>query len=345
VRRVVDRETHIGETVIDVSGFVVAPGFVDLHCHVREPGFEDAETIATGTRAAAAGGFTTVCALADTRPSTDTGSDVEALLTQALRDAVVRVLPIGTTTKQREGKELSEMADMAEVGAVAFSDDGRSVRSASLMRHALEYSLLVERPISSHAEDADLAADPRFDRNSARVAHRAELNDLVAKRVGAMGTGEPPCAAYSFARFTLDRARGALRGPDGAELPLRTKSFALLRLLLESAGRLLDRDTIMRAIWPDGATTRLAQFGDALAGLEVGPVRQREIGDLARVVVALGDADLAGIVVTDTVPVSPLSKPDKLTVLPVSGLLAETIMNVFADDSVSAIFAGENQLF
>jgi dihydroorotase len=155
--RIVDGDSHNGETVIDVSGFVVAPGFVDLHCHLREPGFEDAETIATGTRAAAAGGFTTVCALADTRPSTDTGSDVEALLTQALRDAVVRVLPIGTTSKQREGRELSEMADMAEVGAVAFSDDGRAVRSASLMRHALEYSLLVERPISSHAQDPDLA--------------------------------------------------------------------------------------------------------------------------------------------------------------------------------------------
>jgi dihydroorotase len=155
--RFVERMTHNGETVIDVAGFVVAPGFVDLHCHLREPGFEDAETIATGTRAAAAGGFTTVCALADTRPSTDTGSDVEALLTQALRDAVVRVLPLGTTTKLREGLELSEMADMADVGAVAFSDDGRAIRSASLMRHALEYSLLVERPISSHAQDPELA--------------------------------------------------------------------------------------------------------------------------------------------------------------------------------------------
>jgi dihydroorotase len=144
------------ETVIDVSGYLVAPGFVDLHCHLREPGFEDAETIATGTHAAAAGGFTTLCALADTRPSTDTGSDVESLLALAKREALVRVLPVGTITKQRNGEELSEMADMAGVGAVAFSDDGRAVRSASLMRHALEYSLLVERPISSHAEDSDL---------------------------------------------------------------------------------------------------------------------------------------------------------------------------------------------
>jgi len=155
--RLVDRATPNGDTtVIDVSGYVVAPGFVDLHCHLREPGYEDTETIATGTRAAAAGGFTTVCALADTQPSIDTGSDVESLLTQARRDAMVRVLPVGTTTKQRNGAELSEMADMADVGAVAFSDDGRAVRSASLMRHALEYSLLVERPISSHAQDPDL---------------------------------------------------------------------------------------------------------------------------------------------------------------------------------------------
>ncbi len=155
--RLVDRATPNGDTtVIDVSGYVVAPGFVDLHCHLREPGYEDTETIATGTRAAAAGGFTTLCALADTRPSIDTGSDVESLLTQARRDAMVRVLPVGTTTKQRDGAELSEMADMADAGAVAFSDDGRAVRSASLMRHALEYSLLVERPISSHAQDPDL---------------------------------------------------------------------------------------------------------------------------------------------------------------------------------------------
>lgn len=154
--RVVERAEPNGETVIDVSGFVVAPGFVDLHCHLREPGYEDKETILTGTRAAAAGGFTTLCATSDTRPSIDTGSDVEALLTQARRDAAVRVLPTGTTTKRREGQELSEMSDMAAVGAVAFSDAGRSVRSSSLMRHALEYSLLVEQPIGTHAQDPDL---------------------------------------------------------------------------------------------------------------------------------------------------------------------------------------------
>jgi dihydroorotase len=154
--KIVERRGATPESEIDISGYVAAPGFVDLHCHLREPGFEDAETIASGTRAAAAGGFTTLCALADTRPSPDTGSDVESLLRLAHRDALVRVLPVGTTTKQRAGDELSEMVDMADAGAVAFSDDGRAVRSASLMRHALEYSLLTNRPICSHAQDPDL---------------------------------------------------------------------------------------------------------------------------------------------------------------------------------------------
>ena len=154
--RIADSATSREETVIDASGYIVAPGFVDLHCHLREPGFEDAETIASGTRAAAAGGFTTLCAMADTLPTTDTGSNVESLLTHSRRDAVVRVLPVGTTPKQRQSQELSEMADMADAGAIAFSDSDRAVSKANLMRHALEYSLLVEKPIASHAEEADL---------------------------------------------------------------------------------------------------------------------------------------------------------------------------------------------
>jgi dihydroorotase len=99
-----------------------------------------------------------VCAVPDTQPAIDTGSDVEALLTQARRDALVRVVPLGTISKRRDGQELSEMVDMAEAGAVAFSDDGRAVRSSGLMRHALEYSLLVDRPIATYAVDPDLAA-------------------------------------------------------------------------------------------------------------------------------------------------------------------------------------------
>jgi dihydroorotase len=145
-----------GDHIIDVSGLVVAPGFVDLHCHLREPGFEDKETIATGTRAAAAGGFTTVCAMPNTNPTIDTASDVEWVVGAARRQGVVRVLPIGTITRGEKGLELSEMADMANAGAVAFSDDGQPVKNARLMRNALAYSRVTGRPIVDHAEDADL---------------------------------------------------------------------------------------------------------------------------------------------------------------------------------------------
>ncbi|HLZ29710.1 MAG TPA: dihydroorotase [Chloroflexota bacterium] len=226
--RLVERLAPNGEAVIDVSGFVVAPGFVDLHCHLREPGFEDAETIATGTRAAAAGGFTTVCALADTRPSTDTGSDVEALLTQALRDAVVRVLPLGTTTKQRAGQELSEMADMAAAGAVAFSDDGRAIRSASLMRHALEYSLLVERPISSHAQDADLA--------EGGVMHEGPLATVLGLK-GIPREAEEIAVArdLALARLTGGRLHLAHLSTAGAVDQVRRAKAAGVRVTAEVA--------------------------------------------------------------------------------------------------------------
>jgi dihydroorotase len=147
-----------GEQIVDLGPrLVVAPGFVDLHTHLREPGQEDKETIATGTRAAAAGGFTTLCAMPNTEPTVDTSSDVAAMLEIARRDAVVRVLPFGTVTKRQRGEELSELGDLAAAGAVAFSDDGHPVANARLMRHALEYSRLVERPIVNHPEDLDLA--------------------------------------------------------------------------------------------------------------------------------------------------------------------------------------------
>ena len=145
-----------GERAIDARGLVVAPGFMDLHCHLREPGFEHKETIATGTRAAAAGGFTTVCCMPNTNPTLDTASDVEWVLAATERAAVVRVLPIGTITKGQQGCELSEMVDMAAAGAVAFSDDGQPVSSSRLMRNALAYSRLAGRPIVDHCEDADL---------------------------------------------------------------------------------------------------------------------------------------------------------------------------------------------
>ncbi len=147
-----------GEAVYDAAGLIVAPGFVDLHCHLREPGLEDSETVATGTAAAAAGGFTSVCAMPDTAPTPDSGATVGALLRLIGRDAIVRVHPLGALTRGQQGSELAEMADMVAAGAVAFSDEPRHVARADVMRRALEYSVLTARPVSEHAEDAGLAA-------------------------------------------------------------------------------------------------------------------------------------------------------------------------------------------
>lgn len=142
--------------VIEAPGCIVSPGFVDLHCHLREPGQEDKETIATGTRAAARGGFTTICPMANTTPPVDTRSVAEYVLTTARAVGVVRVLPIAAVTKKLAGQELTEMGDLVEAGVVAFSDDGKPIVNGRVMRSALEYSRMFDRPIIPHEEDPDL---------------------------------------------------------------------------------------------------------------------------------------------------------------------------------------------
>ena len=143
--------------VIEATGQIVCPGFIDLHCHLREPGYEAKETIATGTAAAAAGGFTIVCCMPNTLPVLDTAPVLEALARTVAAQGDVRVHPIAAITRDQAGRELVEMAELTEAGAVGFSDDGACLTDSGVMRRALEYSLLVRRPIIQHAEDPALS--------------------------------------------------------------------------------------------------------------------------------------------------------------------------------------------
>ncbi len=146
-----------GSTIVPASGLVVCPGFIDLHCHLREPGFEYKETIATGTKAAARGGFTTVCCMPNTEPPIDNAAVIDFIQRRSQTEGVVRVFPVGCVTKGRAGKELAEMQELASAGAVAFSDDGDPVYDPNLMRLALSYSLDLGVPITNHCEDFALS--------------------------------------------------------------------------------------------------------------------------------------------------------------------------------------------
>lgn len=148
-----------GCDVIDASGMIVAPGLVDMHVHLREPGFEYKETIATGVAAARAGGFTSVCCMPNTNPVNDSRSITEFILSQAAKEASANVFPIGAITKGSKGEELAEMGELRDAGCVAVSDDGRPVMSASMMRRAMEYSRIFDIPVISHCEDINLASN------------------------------------------------------------------------------------------------------------------------------------------------------------------------------------------
>ncbi|MDF2928943.1 MAG: pyrC 2, partial [Anaerospora sp.] len=144
---------------MDAAGLVVAPGLIDMHVHLRDPGLEAKEDVASGTRAGAAGGFTSIACMPNTKPVIDNSILVEGLKQRAQSEGVINLKVIGAVSKGQEGKELAEIGDMAAAGAVAFSDDGRYVHSAGLLRTALEYTNMFDKVIISHAEDESLAGE------------------------------------------------------------------------------------------------------------------------------------------------------------------------------------------
>jgi dihydroorotase len=152
-------DARVGEDQqhLDGGGLLCLPGLIDLHAHLREPGFEDSETVATGARAALRGGFTTICAMANTVPAIDSPGLVAELIARGRDARAARVLPVAAITRGRKGTELADLVELAAAGAVAFSDDGDPVRDAHLFRTALEYARATGKPLLEHAMDAALA--------------------------------------------------------------------------------------------------------------------------------------------------------------------------------------------
>lgn len=147
-----------GAEIFDASGFLVAPGFIDLHVHLREPGQEHKETIASGCAAAAAGGWTSVCPMPNTNPVNDNAAITRYMIEQAEHAGQANVFPIGAITKSSDGAELAEMGEMKAAGAVAVSDDGRPVPNAGIMRRAMQYAKDFDLPVIDHCEDKSLSA-------------------------------------------------------------------------------------------------------------------------------------------------------------------------------------------
>jgi dihydroorotase len=158
IREIGEALPGAGAEEFEASGLIVAPGFIDMHVHLREPGFEHAETIETGSRAAAAGGFTSICCMPNTDPVNDKPTVTSYIIERARRFATVNVYPIGAITKNSAGQELSAIASMKQAGIVAISDDGKPVMNARVVRRAMEFAHALDIPLIEHCEDLHLSA-------------------------------------------------------------------------------------------------------------------------------------------------------------------------------------------
>jgi dihydroorotase len=188
-----------GAEIFDASGMIVAPGFIDMHVHLREPGFEHAETIESGSRAAAAGGFTSICSMPNTKPINDSATVTSYIVETARRKAVVNVFPIGAITKGSAGEELAAIGAMQAAGAVAISDDGRPVMNSRVMRRAMEFARSYQIPVIDHCEDLNLSAGG--DMNEGLPSVRLGLRGIPTASEDVMVARDLVLAELTGARF------------------------------------------------------------------------------------------------------------------------------------------------
>jgi dihydroorotase len=271
--------------VIEVPRCIVAPGFIDMHVHLREPGREDKETIATGARAAAAGGFTGIACMPNTEPVNDSATVTNFIRTKARQAGLVNVYPIGAVTRGQEGKELAEIGEMVQVGVVAVSDDGNPVDNPQLMRRALEYSKIFDIPIIDHCEDRALAAGGCMNEGASStrlglpaLSRAAEELDIARDVILSRITGGRVHIAHLSTKESLDWIRDA-----------KAKGIAITCEVTPHHFTLTDED-----------------IGDYDTNFKMNPPL-REDSDVDAMVQGLADGSI-DCIVTDHAPHTPLDK-------------------------------------
>jgi len=214
--------------VIDLQGMIVSPGLVDMHVHLREPGFEYKETIRTGSEAAVAGGFTSIACMANTNPVNDNRSVTEFILKQARLAATANVFPVAALSRGQAGETLTEFGDLKSAGAVAFSDDGNPVADSGIMRHALEYACSLDMPVLSHCEDRGLS--------SSGLMHEGFVStELGLPGIPAVAEDIMVLRDIALARFTGTRVHIAHVSTAGAVQAVRDAKAAGVHVTAETA--------------------------------------------------------------------------------------------------------------